>query len=96
MVMASSPTGQVRTHTPHSMPWKAMQRSSSSARSPSRSPVQPAAGMTSAPVGHTEAQNIPSQATHGWLTGSMIGVPAASPAEAGAETTASTGQASMQ
>ena len=58
--------------------------------------AQPSAGATSAPVGQTVAQNMPSQATHGCDSGSITGVPAASPAADGNATTACTGQASMQ
>jgi len=93
---AAGPTGQTRAQTPHSIPWKAMQRSVRSASAPIRSLPHPSSGGTSAPVGQTWAQNIPSQAMQGWTSGSRIGVPAARPEEAGAATIASTGQASKQ
>jgi len=93
---APAPTGHTRAHTPHSIPWKAMQRPVSSARSPNFSRAQLSAGGTSAPVGQTPAQNIPSHTTHGSTSGRITGVEAARPAEGGAETTACTGHASMQ
>ena len=61
-----------------------------------RSLAHPSSGGTSAPVGQTVAQNIPSQAMHGCTIGSRMGVPAASPADGGAPTIASTGHASKQ
>ena len=63
---------------------------------PSRSVAQPSAGGTSAPVGQTCAQNIPSQATHGSVSGMITGVAAASPADEGAVTMARAGHASTQ
>src|SRR5437870_10451467 len=75
---ARSPTGQARAHTPHGTPWNVMQRSGSSSRIPRCTPAQPSAGGTSAPVSQAWAHGMSAHATHAWMPGSIMGVPARS------------------
>src|SRR4051812_7101610 len=55
---AFSPTGQARAHTPHSAPWKVMQRSGSSSSTPIRTVSH--GTLVSAPVSHAAAQGMSS------------------------------------
>src|SRR2546428_6250267 len=93
---ARSPTGQARAHTPQDTPWNVIQRCGSSSSTPMCTDAQPSAGTSSAPVSQACAHGMSAHTTQAWSVGSIIGVPAASPALAGAVTMACTGQTSMQ
>src|SRR5882762_11821157 len=93
---ARSPTGQARAHTPQLTPWKVMQRPGSSSRTPMWISSQPPAGGTRAPVAQAWAHGMSAHTTHAWMAGSIIGVPAASPAPGGALMIAFTGHTGRQ
>src|SRR5881396_3288907 len=93
---ARSPTGQARAHTPQLTPWKVMQRSGSSSRTPMWISSHPPAGGTRAPVAQAWAHGMSAHTTHAWMAGSMIGVPAARPAPGGALMIACTGHTGRQ
>lgn len=94
--MAVSPTGQTRAQMPHSTSLNAMQRLGSSSRVANRYPSHNWSGTVSASVGQTLAHGISGQTVHGWIAGSIIGVPVASPALGGASIRARTGHTSKQ
>ena len=89
--IAESPTGQTRTHTPHSMPWNARHRRSSTPMIASFTSAHPRVGASSAPVGHAVTQGMSSHMMHARSSTSMIGVPAAMPCCDGSMRMASAG-----
>src|SRR5213079_918824 len=61
---ARSPTGHARAHTPQLTPWKVMQRSGSSSRTPMWISPHPPAGGTRAPVAQAWAHGMSAHTTH--------------------------------